>query len=82
MASYPVRQRICHQPFRRVIVRSRRGGFRCVERDPAEREAGHRSLQTTLQSIHLSGRDLSAKIERGMAEIHARRMALTVEILG
>lgn len=45
------------------------------------RFAGHRSIQTTLQYIHLSGRELSAKLERGMAEIHAWRIALTAEIL-
>ena len=33
--------------------------------------AGHRSLATTLQYIHLSGRDLANKLARGMAEIHA-----------
>ena len=36
--------------------------------------AGHRHPQTTLQYIHLSGRDLAAKLERGMAEIHAWRV--------
>jgi site-specific recombinase XerD len=35
--------------------------------------AGHRGVQTTVQHIHLSGRDLAAKLERGMAEIHAWR---------
>lgn len=43
--------------------------------------AGHRSPQTTLQYIHLSGRDLAAKLERGMAEVHAWRTALTAELL-
>jgi len=37
------------------------------------RFAGHRSLQTTFRYIHLSGRDLAANLERGMAEIHAWR---------
>ena len=36
--------------------------------------AGHRSLESTLLYIHLSGRELAAKLNRGMAEIHARRM--------
>jgi integrase len=36
--------------------------------------AGHRSLQTTLQYIHLSGRDLAAKLAQGMAQIHAWRV--------
>ena len=37
--------------------------------------AGHRSLATTLQYIHLSSRDLTAKLANGMAEMHARRCA-------
>jgi site-specific recombinase XerD len=36
--------------------------------------AGHRSLATTLQYIHLSGRDLADKLARGMAEVHAWRV--------
>ena len=44
--------------------------------------AGHRSLATTLQYIHLSGRDLAAKFERSMAEVHAWRMAQLNEMLG
>jgi integrase len=36
--------------------------------------AGHRNAQTTLQYIHLSGRELAAKLERGMAQIHAWRV--------
>jgi integrase/recombinase XerD len=36
--------------------------------------AGHRSLATTLQYIHLSGRDLANKLARGMAEVHAWRV--------
>ncbi len=37
--------------------------------------AGHRSTQTTLQYIHLSGRELALKLERSMAEVHAQRVA-------
>jgi integrase/recombinase XerD len=37
--------------------------------------AGHRNPQTTLQYIHLSDRELAAKLARGMAEVHARRVA-------
>jgi integrase len=44
--------------------------------------AGHASLATTLQYIHLSGRDLAAKLERGMAEVHAWRVAQIGEVLG
>jgi len=43
--------------------------------------AGHQSVQTTLQYIHLSGRDLAAKLDAGMASIHAWRVALLREIL-
>jgi site-specific recombinase XerD len=35
--------------------------------------AGHRDLSTTLQYIHLSGRDLAEKMVRGMDQIHAWR---------
>jgi len=44
--------------------------------------AGHRSTQTTLLYIHLSGRDLAEKIARGMAAIHEWRAAMTAEVLG
>jgi integrase/recombinase XerD len=43
--------------------------------------AGHRSVQTTALYIHLSGRDLANKLARGMAEIHARRVAALGEVL-
>jgi integrase/recombinase XerD len=42
--------------------------------------AGHRSIQTTLLYIHLSGRDLSAKLAAGMAQIHARRAQMLAEV--
>lgn len=35
--------------------------------------AGHRSIQSTIQYIHLSGRDLAAKLRQGMSELHAWR---------
>lgn len=37
--------------------------------------AGHRSTATTLQYIHLSGRDLSEQLGRGMAQIHNWRVS-------
>lgn len=46
------------------------------------RFAGHRNPQTTLLYIHLSGRDLAAKIERGMAALHTWRAKTTAEVLG
>ena len=42
--------------------------------------AGHRSIQTTLLYIHLSGRDLSAKLAASMAQIHARRIQMLTEM--
>jgi len=36
--------------------------------------AGHQSTASTLQYIHLSGRDLSAKLAAGMADLHAQRV--------
>ena len=44
--------------------------------------AGHRSLTTTLQYIHLSGRDLASKLAQGMAEVHAWRVLQIDEFLG
>lgn len=43
--------------------------------------AGHRTTQSTLQYIHLSGRDLAGKLARGMAELHATRMMMLKEVL-
>jgi integrase/recombinase XerD len=37
--------------------------------------AGHQSTDTTLRYIHLSGRDLAERLERGMTQIHAQRIA-------
>jgi integrase len=42
--------------------------------------AGHRSVQTTLLYIHLSGRDLSAKLAASMSQIHARRIQMLAEM--
>ena len=36
--------------------------------------AGHRNLETTQQYIHLSGRELAARIGEGMEQLHARRI--------
>jgi integrase len=38
--------------------------------------AGHRSTDSTLQYIHLSGRELSAKLSSSMAQIHAWRVEM------
>jgi hypothetical protein len=41
--------------------------------------AGHRSTDTTLLYIHLSGRDLAEKLARGMEHIHAWRVAMLAD---
>jgi integrase/recombinase XerD len=41
--------------------------------------AGHRSVQTTLLYVHLSGRDLSRKLAAGMAQIHEQRTRMLAE---
>ena len=41
--------------------------------------AGHRHLATTLQYIHLSGRDLMDQLTRGMAQIHTWRIQTLIE---
>lgn len=46
------------------------------------RFAGHRSTQTTLRYIHLSGRELADKLQRGMDHVHAWRAAMIAEVLG
>lgn len=38
--------------------------------------AGHRSTETTLAYIHLSGRELADKLARGMDHIHAWRVEM------
>lgn len=43
--------------------------------------AGHRSTQTTLLYIHLSGRELAEKLNRGMDSIHTWRTNLIAETL-
>jgi integrase/recombinase XerD len=41
--------------------------------------AGHRSTDSTLRYIHLSGRDLSAKLNSSMAQIHAWRVGMLTD---
>jgi len=43
--------------------------------------AGHRSIESTLRYIHLSGRELGAKVEQGMAAIHEWRVKRLAEVL-
>jgi len=42
--------------------------------------AGHRSTESTLRYIHLSGRDLAAKLNRSMAHLHAERVGMLTGI--
>lgn len=44
--------------------------------------AGHRNVATTLQYIHLSGRDLAAKLARSMGHVHTWRRAALAELIG
>ncbi len=44
--------------------------------------AGHRSTESTLSYIHLSGRDLADKLNRSMEHIHAWRIAPLTEAAG
>jgi site-specific recombinase XerD len=43
--------------------------------------AGHRSTDTTQRYIHLSGRDLAERLQRGMTQIHQARIAQLGEVL-
>jgi hypothetical protein len=38
--------------------------------------AGHRSTESTLTYIHLSGRDLAEKLNRSMSHLHAQRISM------
>jgi integrase len=38
--------------------------------------AGHRSTESTLTYIHLSGRDLAEKLNRSMTHLHAQRIGM------
>ncbi len=42
--------------------------------------AGHRSTDSTLRYIHLSGRELSARLNASMAQLHQQRVALLAEL--
>lgn len=41
--------------------------------------AGHRSIESTLRYIHLSGRDLADQLNRSMSQLHAQRIAMLTE---
>jgi integrase/recombinase XerD len=42
--------------------------------------AGHRSTDSTLRYIHLSGRELAAKLTSSMAQIHTWRVAMLTDV--
>ncbi|WP_405148918.1 site-specific integrase [Sphaerisporangium sp. NBC_01403] len=42
--------------------------------------AGHRSTESTMRYIHLSGRDLADKLARGMEHIHAWRIGMLAQL--
>ncbi|MEU6191997.1 tyrosine-type recombinase/integrase [Nocardia sp. NPDC047038] len=42
--------------------------------------AGHRSTDSTLAYIHLSGRDLAEKLSRGMEQIHGWRVRTLTQL--
>lgn len=42
--------------------------------------AGHRSTEVTLTYIHLSGRDLAEKLNRGMEQIHGWRVEMLARL--
>lgn len=44
--------------------------------------AGHRSTESTLTYIHLSGRELAAKLNRSMIHIHAQRISMLTRPAG
>jgi site-specific recombinase XerD len=68
-----------HTPRHLCLTDLARSGW---ELHAIARFAGHRNVATTLQYIHLSGRDLAAKLARGMAEVHAWRRAALAELIG
>ena len=41
--------------------------------------AGHANLDSTMRYIHLSGRDLSDELSRGLAQIHEWRVGMLTE---
>lgn len=73
-----VRQFTTHTPRHLCLTDLARAGWDIHE---IARFAGHRNIQTTLCYIHLSGRELAAKLENGMAALNAWRVATIGELL-
>ena len=68
-----------HTPRHLCLTDLARSGW---ELHAIARFAGHRNVATTLQYIHLSGRELAAQLARGMTEVHAWRRAMLAELNG
>jgi site-specific recombinase XerD len=68
-----------HTPRHLCLTDLARSGW---ELHAIARFAGHRNVATTLQYIHLSGRELAAQLARGMTEVHAWRRAALAELDG
>ncbi len=68
-----------HTPRHLCLTDLARSGW---ELHAIARFAGHRNLATTLQYIHLSGRDLAAKFTTSMAHVHTWRRAALADLVG
>ena len=66
-----------HTPRHLCLTDLARAGW---ELHDIARFAGHRSIQSTLLYIHLSGRDLAAKLERTINSLHAWRVQMMEEV--
>jgi integrase/recombinase XerD len=68
-----------HTPRHLCLTDLARSGW---ELHAIARFAGHRNVATTLQHIHLSGRDLAAKFTTSMAHVHTWRRAALAHLVG
>lgn len=68
-----------HTPRHLCLTDLARSGWELHE---IARFAGHRNPATTLQYIHLSGRDLATKLQQSMEHVHAWRRAALAELVG
>ena len=68
-----------HTPRHLCLTDLARSGW---ELHAIARFAGHRNVATTLQYIHLSGRDLAAKFTTSMAHVHLWRRAALADLVG
>ena len=68
-----------HTPRHLCLTDLARSGW---ELHAIARFAGHRNVATTLQYIHLSGRELAAKFTTSMAHVHTWRRAALADLVG